>query len=63
MLEIFSNGTHYLISTIGSAHPGWLAIGAAATLEEGYVVCKRDWDRFWRLCDLVPSRPISVSFA
>jgi hypothetical protein len=63
MFEIFSNGTHYLISLIGAARPGWLAIGAAATLEEGYIVCNKDWDHFWDLCDLVPSRPISITFA
>jgi hypothetical protein len=63
MFEIFTNGTHYLISVIGSGRPGWLAIGAAATLEGGYIVCKKDWDHFWSLSDLVPSRQISITFA
>jgi hypothetical protein len=63
MLEIFFNGTHYLIAPIRAAHPGWLAIGSAATREEAYAVSKKDWDHFWSLCDLLLSRPMSVFFA
>jgi len=63
MFEVLLNGTEYRIVPIGTNHPGWLAIDSAGTLEEGYAKSKKDWDHFWGLCGLVPTRPISIAFA
>jgi hypothetical protein len=46
MFEILFNGTHYLVAAIGAAHAGWVAIGSAGTLEEGYMKSKKDWITF-----------------
>lgn len=62
MFGVLFNGSQYLIAPIGGNHPGWLTISCAGTLEEGYLETKKDWDHYWSLCGLVPSRPISVMY-
>jgi hypothetical protein len=60
MLEILFNGIDYKIVPIGMDHDGWMTIDSAGSLEEAHAKCKRDWDFFWNLCGLVPSRRTSV---
>jgi len=61
MFEVLFDGTHYEIAPIGAVPPGWSAIDSAGTVEEGYAKSQKDWDHFWGLCGLVPSRSISVT--
>lgn len=63
MSEILFNGIHYRVVPIGADHLGWMTLDTAHTLEEAYAKCKKDWDFFWRLCGLAPSRQISVILA
>src|SRR5258708_28122339 len=63
MFKVSSNGTAYMISARRTTHPGWFVIGSADTLEEGYAKSKKDWDHYWELCGLTPSRQIGVSIA
>lgn len=61
MLEVLSNGTEYLITQIGKSNPGWCTIGSAETIEDAKITSKRDWDHYWSLTGITPSRPIKIS--
>jgi hypothetical protein len=63
MFEILSNGTEYVIASGGNDDRGWSSIDAAGTLEEAYAKAKRNWDHYWSLCGLIPSRAIKISVA
>jgi hypothetical protein len=62
MFEVLSNGTQYAIAPIGAIQEGWMTIGSANTLEEAWEACKKDWERFWELCGIVPTARIRVNY-
>jgi hypothetical protein len=65
MFENLFNGIDYKIirRRIGAEHPGWMSLDPADTLERAYAICKKDWDVYWSLCGIAPSRQIRVLLA
>lgn len=62
MLDVLFNGTEYLIAQTGAIQ-GWHVVDCAPTAQDGCARSKKDWDRFWDLCGIVPSRPLRVTIA
>jgi len=62
MFETLFNGTTYRIvrRRIGAGHQGWMNLDPADTLERAYAICKKDWDFYWSLCGVAPSRQMAV---
>jgi len=63
MYTAFTNGTEYLIVRAGKVVDGWSVLDGAATADEARARCHRDWDYYWSVCGVIPSRPIRVSVA
>jgi hypothetical protein len=62
-LQVLFDGTRYAKVPVTAEQAGWWPIGLARTMEEADAMIQKDWDRYWNLCALPPSIPLTVLFA
>ena len=61
--EVLSNGIEYRGVPLGTNCAYWISIAYVETREEVYFKSKEDWDRYWNLMGIVPSRSLRVTVA
>jgi hypothetical protein len=61
MFQVLSNGKEYRIIPTGNDSAGWHRLGTEMTKEQGFLMAKKDWDHFWSLCGLIPTKKLIVA--